>query len=219
MKRLKRQIAGGLGAAAAASLFFAWLARTVMAGGLTWFDLSVRRAVHSWATPRLTLCMEGITQLGSFPVLVVFGLVASWLLAQRGRIRAAVILAVAALGAEAFDQLLKGLFRRPRPEAFFGLSPHNFSFPSGHSVESCCFYGVLAAIVATNSRSRRQRVGIWIMAALITLAVGTSRIYLGVHYPTDVVGGYTAAVVWVSLVWTGYQFWRTKHIPDSRAEE
>jgi undecaprenyl-diphosphatase len=77
-------------------------------------------------------------------------------------------------------------------------------------VESCCFYGVLAAIVAANTRSRRVRVAIWVVAATITLAVGTSRIYLGVHYPTDVLGGYTAGVVWVALVWTGYQVWRSR---------
>ena len=208
MRTLARTLLPGLATAALASAVFAWLAHAVMQGTLAGFDLDVRSAIHSRATPAMTRAMQSITQLGSSPVLVVFGLIACLALARRGRVRAAVILAVSALGAEAFDQTLKALFHRPRPEAFFGLSPVSYSFPSGHSVESCCFYGVLAAIAATNTRSRRERIGIWILASLTALAVGTSRIYLGVHYPTDVLGGYVAAVAWVSLVWTIYQVWR-----------
>src|SRR5579862_5625326 len=164
MQTFTRKVSAGLATAAAGSATFAWLAHAVIEGTLAWFDLDVRRAIHSWATPALTRAMESITQLGSSPVLIVFGLIACWSLARRGRVRAAVILGVSALGAEAFDQSLKALFRRPRPEAFFGLIPVSYSFPSGHSVESCCFYGVLAAIVATTTRSRRQRIGIWVLA-------------------------------------------------------
>jgi undecaprenyl-diphosphatase len=115
------------------------------------------------------------------------------------------ILAMATLGAEAFDQLLKWIFHRQRPEAFFGHSPLSYSFPSGHSVESCCFYGVLAALVAGQSKRLWRQVGIWLVAALVTLAIGCSRIYLGVHYPTDVLGGYAAAIVWVSLIWLSWR--------------
>lgn len=210
MTDFRRKIAAGLGIAAAASLLFGGLAIAVMNGTLAGFDLAVRNTVHSWSTPILTRAMLGITRLGSWSFLVTLGLLAAFLLARRGRVRAAVILAISAFGAELFDQALKALFRRPRPEAFFGMSPANYSFPSGHSVESCCFYGVLAAIVAVNARSQGERIGIWVMASLITLAVGISRIYLGVHYPTDVLGGYTAAVVWVSIVWTVYQWWRQR---------
>jgi undecaprenyl-diphosphatase len=210
MSALHRRVAVGLSIAGAASAVFAWLAHAVMAGKLAWFDLAVRNTIHSWSTPLLTRAMLGITDLGAWPLLIVLGLLAAMLLVGRGRIRAAVILGLSAFGAEGFDQLLKALFRRPRPEAFFGASPANFSFPSGHSVESCCFYGVLAAIVAVNARSNGERIGIWIMAASVTLAVGISRVYLGVHYPTDVLGGYMAAIVWVALVWTGYQIWRER---------
>lgn len=210
MRHLDRKILGGLGIAAAAAVLFGLLAYAVMHGTLAWFDVAVRNAVHSWASKYLTRAMRGVTQLGSSYFLMVLGLVSAWQLALRKRIRAAVILAVSALGAQAFDQALKFFFRRPRPEAFFGHSPASYSFPSGHSVESCCFYGVMAAIVAVNVRARWQRIGLWTIAALITLAVGTSRIYLGVHYPTDVLGGYIAAVFWVSLVWSGYQWWLNK---------
>lgn len=213
MHTLNRGIVAGLVTAASASIFFAWLARAVMTGTLAWFDLAVRDAIHSWASPNLTRAMRGVTQLGSWPFLVALGLATCWGLAKRGHIRATVMLAIAALGGEALDQALKLLFRRPRPEAFFGQPLATYSFPSGHSVESCCFYGALAAIVAVNLTSFGSKAGIWIASALITMAVGFSRVYLGVHYPTDVLGGYAVAVVWVSLVWTGYQVWRGRRNP------
>lgn len=205
MGQLNRKILAGLSAAVCAAIFFAWLAGAVERGTLAGFDVAVRGTIHSWASPLLTRAMQGITNLGSAPFLIALGLVGAWQLAARKRIRAAVILAASAIGAQGFDQLLKVIFHRQRPEAFFGQSPASYSFPSGHSVESCCFYGVMAAIVSVNMRSRAQRVGIWMLAAAITLLVGFSRIYLGVHYPTDVLGGYSAAVVWVTLVWIGYR--------------
>ena len=157
--------------------------------------------------------MQGVTQLGAPVFLAVLGVIVALQLARMGRIRAAIILAVAAVGAEGFDQLLKWCFHRTRPEAFFGSSPLSYSFPSGHSVASCCFYGVLAAIVAAQARGKRQRIGLWCIASLVTLAVGISRVYLGVHYPTDVIGGYSAAVIWVSLVWTAYHWWLQRSKP------
>ena len=210
MQGVNRKIAAGLATAAAAAIFFSWLAYAVTDGSLAQFDLAVRGTIHSWASPWLTRAMRGITQLGSPTFVILLGLIVAWRLARLRRLRAATIVAVAALGAEAFDQILKWIFHRPRPEAFFGLSPGSYSFPSGHSVESCCFYGVLAALIAAQAPRKWQYVGIWVTAALITLAVGCSRIYLGVHYPTDVLGGYAAAVVWVSLVWSGYHWWLRK---------
>ena len=183
-------------------------------GSLAWFDLFLRNTIHSWASPMLTRAMQGVTQLGAPVFLGVLSLIVTLQLARAGRTRAALILAVSALGAESFDQLLKWCFHRPRPEAFFGLSPLSYSFPSGHSVASCCFYGVLAAIITSQARRKWQSVGIWCAASLVTLAVGISRVYLGVHYPTDVLGGYAAAVIWVSLVWSGYHWWLRRSKPS-----
>src|SRR5579872_4685361 len=112
--------------ALAAAIFFAWLAVAVRQGTVAGFDLAVRNTVHSWTGPTLTRAMRGITELGSWPFLCALAVAASWALARRGRVRAAYILVLSAIGAELFDQLLKAIFRRPRPEAFFGMSPGNF---------------------------------------------------------------------------------------------
>jgi undecaprenyl-diphosphatase len=106
---------------------------------------------------------------------------------------------------------LKLIFRRARPEAFFGYAePITYSFPSGHSIVSACFYGVLAAILTARMKSRARRIAIWMAAALLAFLIGLSRIYLGVHYPSDVLAGYAAAVIWVVAVRTGYERWRLK---------
>ena len=195
--------------------FFALLAQSVMAGNTVVFDAGVRNAIHGWANPVLTGVMRAITELGAVVFLLPLGILVVWRLRAAGRPRAAVLFALAAVGGELSDQALKYWFRRPRPEVFFGMAqPATYSFPSGHSVASCCFYGVLAAILSAAAVSRRRKIAIWAAAALLTLAIGTSRIYLGVHYPTDVMGGYAVAVVWVFLVRFGYHVW-LRCIPPS----
>jgi len=106
-------------------------------------------------------------------------------------------------GAEILDQVLKYIFHRVRPQAFFGLAePMGYSFPSGHALVSCTFFGVLAAMAAARTSSRTRRVMYYALAAVLVAAVGFSRIYLGVHYPTDVLAGYAAGVVWTfSVAW------------------
>jgi len=95
---------------------------------------------------------------------------------------------------------LKYAFHRHRPTPFFVSVPHTYSFPSGHSLFSFCFYGVLAGLLTRRLKSTVARVLIWICAALLISAIGLSRIYLGVHYPSDVIAGYLAASLWVSTL-------------------
>jgi undecaprenyl-diphosphatase len=101
-------------------------------------------------------------------------------------------------GAVVLDLTLKFAFHRSRPVPFFGPVPRTYSFPSGHSLFSFCFYGVLAGLLAGRVRSVPARVLIWLTAALLVLAIGLSRIYLGVHYPSDVIAGYLAGTIWAA---------------------
>jgi undecaprenyl-diphosphatase len=150
--------------------------------------------------------MRGLTQLGSSIFWTPLGIFLAWRLAARGQRQAAALLALAALGGEAWQQGLKLLFRRPRPEAFFDLAqPETYSFPSGHSVASGCFYGSLAMIAAAQARSATRRRAIWGGAIALIAVVGLSRIYLGVHYPTDVLGGYLAALAWLAILYAVFQ--------------
>ncbi|PWU09348.1 MAG: hypothetical protein C5B51_06365 [Terriglobia bacterium] len=198
----------GLLAAVVALLLFGWLANEVWRGGELRFDRFVREAIHASASPRLTYAMRGITQLGSPPFLIFASILLIWRLAEAGRTRAAILLVLAAMGAEALDELLKLVFRRHRPEAYFGYpEPSTFSFPSGHAITACCFYGVVAAIITVRLESRWKTVAVWLGAAFLAGLIGFSRIYLGVHYPSDVVAGYAAAVVWIGALRASYSLW------------
>jgi len=114
--------------------------------------------------------------------------------------RATLWLVVTILGALVLDLTLKYAFHRARPTPFFVALPRTYSFPSGHALFSFCFYGVLAGLLVGRTRSRLARVLIWLSAAILVVAIGVSRIYLGVHYPSDVIAGYLAATLWVSTL-------------------
>jgi undecaprenyl-diphosphatase len=218
-----RDLILGFGGAAAALILFGWLANQVFHHETIRFDAAVRDGVHSFASPGLTWFFRIVTEFGSEKFLVPFGAFVVWRLVLAGRRQAAILFAVAAAGGESLDYILKLLFRRTRPAVFFGLSaPHTYSFPSGHSMLSACFFGVLAALVTIRMASATRRVAVWAAAAMATLLIGLSRIYLGVHYPSDVLAGYAAAVIWVFSVRAGYGVWlrrRTTAAPSRAAPD
>jgi len=204
--------AAGLLLALVTLLALVWLSREVMAGRTEQFDALVRARVHQLASPALTLAMRGITILGSAPFLVALGVALTLRWHGQGRRRLALLFAITLLGGEALEQALKFAFHRARPEPFFGLdAPSSYSFPSGHALMSCCFYGVWAAVL-------RHRHGVlaWILAAVLVAAIGISRIYLGVHYPSDVIAGYAAAVVWILTV---RSIWLASRRPTHRTPQ
>ena len=203
-----RDLIAGFAGAAVALMAFGWLANQVFHRATIQFDAAVRDGVHSFASPGLTWFFRIVTEFGSEMFLVPFGAFVVWQLATVGRRHAAILFAVAAVGAEALDYLLKLLFHRTRPAVFFGLTaPHTYSFPSGHAMLSACFFGVLAALVTTRMASYAQKLAVWAAAAIGTVLIGLSRVYLGVHYPSDVLAGYAAAVIWVFSVRAGYAVW------------
>lgn len=191
----------GLLAAAAALYLFAELAGEVREGDTRQFDESALAFVNRFASPPLTSFMRGVTYLGSNEFLIVAGACALLAFLLAGWRRAAAALALTMAGAAALNFLLKLAFQRERPSPFFDTPPpESYSFPSGHALLSFCFYGVIAAALATRLEGRRPRALVWAAAALLVSLVGLSRLYLGVHYPSDVLAGYAAAFVWVVAV-------------------
>ena len=179
--------------------FFAWIADNVTQNKTAVFDATSRGQVHRYASPRLTSIMIGISFLGGNGLIIaIFGSLFLFIY-LRWR-RATLWLVITILGALVLDLTLKYAFHRPRPTPFFGPPPPFYSFPSGHSLFSFCFYGVLAGLWGGRIRSARLRTLIWTVAAVLVFAIGLSRIYLGVHYPSDVIAGYLAATIWVSTL-------------------
>lgn len=181
-------------------ILFASLSKEVFAEKLERFDFGVRMKVHQFFSPDATRFMKLMTFLGSirFLTMLFVLIVVVWL--AKGMKRPAVWLMIAVGGSVILDVSLKLSFHRPRPVPFVGVDPSTYSFPSGHALSSFCFYGVLAGLLCARIENRASRIFIWAAAAALVFAIGLSRIYLGVHYPTDVIAGYIAAAAWVSTL-------------------
>jgi undecaprenyl-diphosphatase len=167
--------------------------------------------VHAHANPVMTQAMRGLSLIGSPASLTCLGVLVVILYVRSGKPRTAMLFVIAVLGAELLDQVLKLMFHRTRPVAFFGMAePMGYSFPSGHSLVSCVFFGVLAAFAGMRTESGARRWSYYVAAALLALAIGYSRIYLGVHYFSDVIAGYAAGVLWVFSVATARRWLRLR---------
>lgn len=142
------------------------------------------------------------TALGGIGVLVLLTVSVSVYLMLDGKKHAALLVLLAVGGAWGGSHLLKQGFQRPRPDLVpHGSYVYTTSFPSGHSMMSAATYLTLGALLARTHSRRRLKIFLLAFAALLTLVVGFSRVYLGVHWPTDVLAGWTAGGVWALLIW------------------
>ena len=198
----------GLATAAGALFLFAWLAGEVYEGDTQAFDEIIRGFVHGFAGEWLTAFMNFVTILGSTLFLSVVFICIFTIFIRINWKRAAVLLTVTMVGAVILNFVLKVSFARARPIPYFDTPlPNSYSFPSGHALYAACFYGVLAWMVAARIRNHSLKILIWIATVIIALLIGLSRIYLGVHYPSDVIAGYAAAIVWVlTVIWSDLLF-------------
>jgi undecaprenyl-diphosphatase len=148
-----------------------------------------------------------ITALGSITVLALVTMACAGYLLMRRRYRMLGLLGAATVGGLLASLLLKNLFARPRPE-FASAATHvvTSSFPSGHSMLSAVVYLTLGALLARTSTRLRYKLYFVTVALLITILVGLSRIYLGVHYPTDVLAGWSFGLIWALLCWLVARF-------------
>lgn len=142
------------------------------------------------------------TALGGIAVLLLLTGGAGAFLVLDGKHRAALMVLAAVGGALLWSFLLKEGFSRPRPDLIaHGVHVEAASFPSAHSMMSAATYLTLGALLARVQARRRLKIFLLGFAALLTLLVGVSRIYLGVHWPTDVLAGWAAGGVWALLCW------------------
>lgn len=152
--------------------------------------------VQNLRTDWLTPIMEGFSALASPVVLVVLLLViAAFVPGRRPGWCCALNLVLVAL----LNVGLKTLVQRPRPEGFRLIEETGFSFPSGHSMVAMAFFGLIIWLVWRYEPDRRQRLLLSGAFSIVIIMIGISRIYLGVHYASDVIGGFAASLVWLCL--------------------
>jgi len=184
----------------AAVVLFLLIGESVMAGATRDLDTAVLLWAARNRTPALTGAMLEITALGSTLVLgIVVGTAAVFLWLTGHRL-SVYILGLALAAAAVLNVVLKALYDRPRPEmADAVITSYSPAFPSGHALSSFAVYGTIAYLVARLEPSPRLRAATWIIAALLILAVGASRVYLGVHHPSDVFAGFVIALAWIAF--------------------
>jgi len=210
--RSRRGVAAALAAAlllAGLLLAFVELADEVAEGDTHAFDRAVLLALRSGADstdplgpPWFEAALHDATALGGTPVLTLVTLVALGFLLLAGRRATAALVAVAIGGGVLLSNLLKAGFQRPRPELVAHLvDVSSLSFPSGHAMMSTVTWLTLGALLATVQSTRRLRVYVLAVGAALALLVGVSRVYLGVHWPTDVLAGWCIGAAWALACW------------------
>lgn len=209
-KRLELWLLGGVFLAGLLFLVFGEIAEGVVDGDPNWFDAQVLLAFRDAAEPATPIgpswleeAARDITALGSAAVLGVVTLAAIAYLLLIRRVAAALLVFVAVAGGQMLSTLLKEAIARPRPDlvahAAETMTP---SFPSGHAMLSAVTYLTIGALLASTHDSRRLKAFFVGLAIVITFAVGLTRVYLGVHYPTDVLAGWCLGAAWAAMCWT-----------------
>jgi len=145
----------------------------------------------------LTNAFMHISALGSGAVTGLIVLISIIFFVVAGHWRYALLMLACSLGTLAGMSLLKNFYERERPTVVTHIDPPGgHSFPSGHSMISAALYMTLAVLIARTLEKRRQRVTVVVIGAALTMLIGFTRLYLGVHYPTDVLAGWTAGLLW-----------------------
>jgi undecaprenyl-diphosphatase len=197
-----------LAAAAGGLAIFTAMAAIAVRGEPLAFDREILIALRRADDPSVPIGPEWLrvfaaelTTLAGTPVLTIMTLSLAGYFALKRHWGSFFLLLAAVLGETALSNALKQFFNRARPD----FIPHlvetaSPSFPSGHATSAAAVYLTLAALIGRETKERLVRNYVYFVAVLLALIVGASRVYLGVHYPTDVVGGLSFGAAWAAIV-------------------
>ena len=188
---------------------FGFIAQEMAKGKTSAFDRQVMLALRSSADPSVPVgpawlpeAARDVTSLGSIIVLVIITLAVVGYLFLAGKSAVAWLMLIAVVGGIVLSDLLKFAFGRARPDVVTPLARvFTTSFPSGHATLSAITYLTIGAILARSQPSSTISLYFMSLAAFLTMLIGVSRIYLGVHYPTDVLAGWCIGAAWAMGCW------------------
>lgn len=205
-------VAFGLGMSITFLYLFAELAEEMLESEIKRFDDSIIQFFYHIKNDVLDMILFIFTELGSVWFLTIFSIIIISFLWFKKRDKWSILFFIIGIGGGGLlTKLLKYYFGRERPSIDETIDAIGYSFPSGHSMGSLIFYGFLGYfLVRTNLRKRIKWISLFICGTLIVL-IGTSRIYLGAHYPSDVIAGYLAGGIWLILCILSLEYvkWRS----------
>jgi len=168
----------------------------LQSGDLQRFDYSIIETVQSTISDQLTSVVKGITFFGGKVWIMTAVIIGAIYFAFIDKVYSFYLVFNCGFGS-IFNRILKVWIHRQRPSFYPIIHESGYSFPSGHSMNSFVLYITLALILTKLVNSKRKLLIIWLFSILLVLAIGTSRIYLGVHFPSDVLAGFVAGAFWV----------------------
>ncbi|MEK5445026.1 phosphatase PAP2 family protein [Fredinandcohnia sp. FSL W7-1320] len=194
-------------------IVFGTLAYFVHVHDVLLIDRRVIDLVQGMESARLTALMKFLSLIGSAPVVVVLSLLILYFLYKVLKHRHELVLFIGVMvGSPLLNILLKELFERARPEFRRLIEISGYSFPSGHAMNAFTFYGIFTFLLWRHIPVVWGRMVLLISSGIMIVGIGISRIYLGVHYPTDIIGGYFA-----SATWLGFSIWTFQWYKDRQA--
>lgn len=184
-------------------------------GWLSSMDRNAAEFFRQLITPRLTRVVLFVTSFGSVPAVTTVSVVVAIVLILKREMYRFFALALTIGGGRVVTVALKYLFQRARPAPENPIVTYvSYSFPSGHTMGTTLLCGSLAIMAAASVNGFAKRAGFFLLAAVWVIVIGATRIYLGAHYLTDVIGGFTACVAWLTVCWTAVESlrrWRMRH--------
>ena len=188
------------------TLLFVNIADGINENELLHFDMTIIQAVQGSINDLSTKVLTFITDLGSVNGNIFLVIVFSLLLLMKKRFISVLFLVITTLTGGYVNHYLKWIFQRERPSLNPLVEVNGYSFPSGHSMSSFILYGALMIITTRITKRWSIRLVVYAICIFMILTIGYSRIYLGVHFPSDVIGGYIAGCAWLAIIATVFTF-------------
>ena len=201
-------------------LCFSGMAILISGSKIEASDHSIISFIQGVESPGLTVIMKCFTFIGSTPSVTVISLFSLFFLYKVLKHRTELILFISIIvGSPILNELLKLIFHRARPDFHRLIEINGYSFPSGHAMSAFAVYGVLSFLLWRHIPTRWGRTLLIVTSIIMILTIGISRIYLGVHYPSDVIGGYFASGCWLAIAIWFYQRYLEKRFEQTEAKQ
>lgn len=188
------------------TLLFVDIADKINDNELYQFDMMIIQEIQGSINEMNTKVLTFITNLGSVKGNILLVIIFSLMLLFKKRLLSVIFLTTTTLSGGYVNHYLKWIFQRERPSLNPLVEINGFSFPSGHSMSSFILYGALMIITTRITKNWPIRLAVYAICTFMILTIGYSRIYLGVHFPSDVIGGYVAGCAWLAIIATAFKF-------------